>query len=46
MTQNGGLTKYFLDFLLEVVAGQSAAQIENGIWVADASGIFWSRIFI
>ena len=40
MTQNGDLPNSFSDFLLEVVAGQSAAQIENGIWVADASGIF------
>ena len=40
MTQNGDLPNSFSDFLLEVVAGQAAAQIENGIWVADASGIF------
>ena len=30
----------FSDFLLEVVANQASAQIENGIWVADAGGIF------
>ena len=40
MTQNGGLPQSFEDFLLQVVAGQAAAQIENGIWVADAGGIF------
>ena len=40
MTQNGDLPNSFSDFLLEVVAGQAAAQIENGIWVGDASGIF------
>ena len=40
MTQNGDLPNSFSDFLLEVVAGQAAAQIENGIWVADAGGIF------
>ena len=40
MTQNGDLPNSFSDFLLEVVAGQAAAQIENGIWVADASGVF------
>ena len=40
MTQNGGLPKTFEDFLLEVVAGQASAQIENGIWVADAGPIF------
>jgi len=40
MTQNGDLPNSFSDFLLEVVAGQAASQIENGIWVGDASGIF------
>ena len=40
MTQNGGLPQSFEDFLLQVVAGQAAAQIENGIRVADAGGIF------
>ena len=40
MTQNGDLPNSFSDFLLEVVAGQASAQIENGIWVADAGGIF------
>tara|TARA_R100000900_G_scaffold139340_1_gene118916 strand:+ start:498 stop:1493 length:996 start_codon:yes stop_codon:yes gene_type:complete len=40
MTQNGDLPNSFSDFLLEVVAGQAAAQIENGIWVGDATGIF------
>ena len=40
MTQNGDLPNSFSDFLLEVVAGQAAAQIENGIWVGDSSGIF------
>ena len=40
MTQNGDLPNSFSDFLLEVVAGQAAAQIENGIWVGDASGHF------
>jgi len=40
MTQNGDLPNSFSDFLLEVVAGQAAAQIENGIWVGDTSGIF------
>ena len=40
MTQNGDLPANFSDFLIEVVAGQASAQIENGIWVADASGIF------
>lgn len=40
MTQNGGLPQSFEDFLLEVVAGQASAQIENGIWVADANNIF------
>tara|TARA_R100001443_G_scaffold8427_1_gene17741 strand:+ start:1010 stop:2008 length:999 start_codon:yes stop_codon:yes gene_type:complete len=40
MTQNGGLPASFEDFLLQVVAGQASAQIENGIWVADAGGIF------
>ena len=39
MTQNGGLPQTFEDFLLEVVAGQASAQIENGIWVADANNI-------
>ena len=37
MTQNGDLPNNFSDFLLEVVAGQAAAQIENGIWVSDNS---------
>ena len=37
MTQNGGLPQTFEDFLLQVVAGQAAAQIENGIWVSDNS---------
>ena len=39
MTQNGDLPGDFSDFLLEVVAGQASAQIENGIWVADANNI-------
>ncbi len=40
MTQNGDLPNNFSDFLIEVVAGQASAQIENGIWVGDSSGIF------
>ena len=40
MTQNGNLPQSFEDFLLQVVAGQASAQIENGIWVADANNIF------
>ena len=36
MTQNGDLPNNFSDFLIEVVAGQASAQIENGIWVSDA----------
>ena len=37
---DAGLPNSFSDFLLEVVANQASAQIENGIWVADAGGIF------
>lgn len=37
---SAGLPNGFSDFLLEVVANQASAQIENGIWVADASSIF------
>ena len=40
MTQNGDLPANFSDFLIEVVAGQASAQIENGIWVSDANSIF------
>jgi len=40
MTQNGDLPNNFSDFLIEVVAGQASAQIENGIWVADSGSIF------
>ena len=40
MTQNGDLPNNFSDFLIEVVANQASAQIENGIWVADSSSIF------
>jgi hypothetical protein len=35
-----GLPNSFSDFLLEVVANQASAQIENGMWVADSSSIF------
>jgi hypothetical protein len=37
---SAGLPNGFSDFLLEVVANQASAQIENGIWVADSSNIF------
>jgi hypothetical protein len=37
---DAGLPTSFSDFLLEVVANQASAQIENGIWVADSTPIF------
>ena len=37
---DAGLPNSFSDFLLEVVANQASAQIENGIWVADTGNIF------
>ena len=37
---DAGLPNAFSDFLLEVVANQASAQIENGMWVADAGPIF------
>tara|TARA_R100000231_G_scaffold7090_3_gene10101 strand:+ start:4716 stop:5708 length:993 start_codon:yes stop_codon:yes gene_type:complete len=40
MDRNGNLPGTFEDFLLSTVAGKAAAQLENGIWVADASSIF------
>jgi hypothetical protein len=40
MDRNGNLPGTFEDFLLSAVAGKAGAQLENGIWVADAGGIF------
>ena len=40
MDRNGNLPGTFSDFLLSSVAAQAGQQIENGLWVADASGIF------
>jgi hypothetical protein len=40
MDRNGNLPGTFEDFLLGAVAGKAGAQLENGIWVADAGGIF------
>jgi hypothetical protein len=40
MDRNGNLPGTFEDFLLSTVAGKAGAQLENGIWVADASSIF------
>jgi hypothetical protein len=40
MDRNGNLPGTFEDFLLASVAGKAGAQLENGIWVADAGGIF------
>ena len=40
MDRNGNLPTSFEDFLLSTVAGRAGAQLENGIWVADASSIF------
>ena len=40
MDRNGNLPGTFEDFLLASVAGKAGAQLENGLWVADAGGIF------
>ena len=40
MDRNGNLPSTFSDFLLASVAAQAGQQIENGLWVADAGGIF------
>jgi hypothetical protein len=40
MDRNGNLPGTFEDFLLATVAGKAGAQLENGLWVADAGGIF------
>lgn len=40
MNRSGELPTEFSDFLLGVVTAKAASQIENGIWVADAGGIF------
>ena len=40
MDRNRNLPGTFEDFLLASVAGKAGAQLENGIWVADASSIF------
>ena len=40
MDRNGNLPGTFEDFLLASVAGKAGAQLENGLWVADAGSIF------
>ena len=40
MDRNGNLPGTFEDFLLASVAGKAGAQLEDGLWVADAGGIF------
>ena len=46
MTQNGDLPGDFSDFLLEVVAGQASAQIENGIWVSNSGTAIFGAGFL
>jgi hypothetical protein len=40
MDRNGNLPGTFADFLLASVAAKAGASIENGLWVADAGGIY------
>ena len=46
MTQNGDLPNNFSDFLIEVVAGQASAQIENGIWVSNSGTSIFGAGFL
>jgi len=40
MTRNGDIAQPFRDFLLSTVAAKAGASIENGIWLADAGGVY------
>jgi hypothetical protein len=40
MRRDGDIPQTFADFLLATVAGRAGAQMENALWVADASSIF------
>ena len=40
MTRNGDVAQPFKDFLLSTVAAKAGESIENGIWLADAGGVY------
>jgi len=40
MTRNGDIAQPFKDFLMSTIAGKAGESIENGLWLADAGGIY------